>query len=263
MKNISFSNVGFSSIFFAGFFAKCAISFVLGGETCAGCGRKTAFLPLCDECSKKLLQESVLKNRCKKCGRPLLSEIGECGECRKNGIFCQTEKLFPLWTYSVWKKRLVFLWKMQGALGVSAFFACAIEQKIKEIETEVGEKLFVVPVPPRPGKIKNEGFDQVESLSRYISRGFSRRVIRLLERTSLEQQKKLKRKERLLTSANSYKLASKSVIFRERKKIGGNFPQSVVLLDDVVTTGATVEACASILKSIGIKRVFAVSLFIV
>ena len=40
-------------------------------------------------------------------------------------------------------------------------------------------------------------------------------------------------------------------------------PKTVVLLDDVITTGATVEQCGKILKSLGVEKVFALSIFIV
>jgi predicted amidophosphoribosyltransferase len=40
-------------------------------------------------------------------------------------------------------------------------------------------------------------------------------------------------------------------------------PEAVVLADDVLTTGSTIEACARELKRLGIKQVFSITLFIV
>lgn len=42
-----------------------------------------------------------------------------------------------------------------------------------------------------------------------------------------------------------------------------SLPMEVVLMDDVITTGATVNRCASVLKANGIARVYAMSLFMV
>ena len=42
-----------------------------------------------------------------------------------------------------------------------------------------------------------------------------------------------------------------------------NLPQRVILIDDVMTTGITVESCAKALKSLGIKKVDALTVFIV
>ena len=47
------------------------------------------------------------------------------------------------------------------------------------------------------------------------------------------------------------------------KPFMGKIPEEVWLLDDVSTTGATIESCSYVLKSAGVKKVYAVTLFTV
>ena len=120
--------------------------------------------------------------------------------------------------------------------------------------------MYIVPVPPRPGKIRKTGWDQTESIAKKLERCPDVRVIRILKRTETVQQKKLNRQQRLVHSGAGYSLNEKAV---EHFFDNGLLPESVVLIDDIITTGSTLKACASVLKNAGIKRVSAVTLFTV
>ena len=78
-------------------------------------------------------------------------------------------------------------------------------------------------------------------------------VCELLERNSVVQQKQLNRVERLETIKSAYSL----------KPFFGKVPEKVYLIDDVCTTGSTIECCAAILKSAGVRIVNVVTLFVV
>ncbi|UKI55018.1 MAG: hypothetical protein L6V90_10345 [Treponema succinifaciens] len=79
---------------------------------------------------------------------------------------------------------------------------------------------------------------------------FGYKVLKLLERTEKNQQKKLDRKKRL---------SSKGKIYAESKLLKrlsseNSLPEQVLLIDDVLTTGVTVESCCEILKNAGISK---------
>ncbi|HPX25525.1 MAG TPA: phosphoribosyltransferase family protein, partial [Treponemataceae bacterium] len=71
-------------------------------------------------------------------------------------------------------------------------------------------------------------------------------------RAILHQQKKLNRDERIHQLGHLYEL----------KKNITNIPEEVVIIDDIMTTGVTLENCAEVLKRAGVKKVHAVTLFI-
>jgi predicted amidophosphoribosyltransferase len=105
-----------------------------------------------------------------------------------------------------------------------------------------------VPVPPRPGKVRSLGWDQVEEIARVLERR-GLRVSRPLVRGSSDEQKSLGRADRGLNAMKAYRL-------RE----GASSPASPLLVDDVATTCATLDACAAALKAGGARSVVALVL---
>ena len=77
----------------------------------------------------------------------------------------------------------------------------------------------------------------------------------MLQRISDTEQKKLDRRERLSTIGKSYAL------IKDAAKI--ELPEQVCIIDDVITTGATIQSCAAALKSASVKKIFALALFTV
>lgn len=225
---------------------------------CVRCGKTAVTVPLCDECAGLLRNYEALCSvrRCALCGKPLVSESAAasdqavCMECRENPVSGSLDALYPLHTYRQWKKDLVFAWKTEGQRRISPLFASLVYKALREISLE---SLPLVPVPPRPGKIKEKGWDQVEELAAILDKRHGIRIERMLLRISAGQQKKLGRAERLGSEGAVYSLLPglKAV------------PREIVLLDDIVTTGATMEKCAWLLKKAGVKKVTGLSLFIV
>ena len=196
--------------------------------------------------------------RCECCGKEQISSKGLCLKCRENPVLKSTDRVFPLLSYRLWNKELMFRWKIQGERVLSPVFARMMFKALKKLDEKI-----LVPVPPRRGKIRKNGWDQIEELCHFleIRNGFT--VLRILERRSRKQHKKLNRSERLETIKSSYAICSKAVLSKELKKTGGELPEEVCLIDDVCTTGATIESCAEILKKEGVKAVNAVTLFTV
>ena len=243
------------------FSLRCIFSGINGGESCVVCGKNSFLYPVCKNCLKTkffINTGDLYGGRCKICGKLLLGTNESCSNCRENHILKNTDSMLPLLPYRLWNKELMFLWKTQEVRVLSNLFAKILNQVLKAMEAE-----FIVPVPPRKGKIQKKGWDQIDELCNLLEFRYGYKILRILERKTSEQQKKLDREGRLQQIGRAYSCVSEAETARILKPYGSTYPQSVVLLDDVCTTGSTIESCAKVLKEVGIKKVNAVSLFIV
>ena len=242
----------------AGFLSRL-LAFAFGGTYCVCCGRPALFRPLCRECTEEhflggLKSDSV---RCHICGRLLVGEHAVCMACRRDAMFTALDGVFPLYPYRLWYKNLLFSWKMEGERSLSPVFAAAVHKALGFLYEQAAVPCLV-PVPPRPGKIRRKGWDQVDELCRLLAVRYGYRVERLLVRQSGGQQKKKGFGERR-DMRGVYGPSRRFTQLKRRDII----PTEVVLVDDLITSGSTVAACAAVLKAGYIEKVKVLSLFIV
>jgi competence protein ComFC len=141
-------------------------------------------------------------------------------------------------------RSLVSAYKKGGRRSLSGLFAGLMARAIEER----WPGRTIVPVPPRPGKLRALGWDQVEEIARDLElQGFL--VARPLERIKSDEQKSLGRSDRGANARKAYRIAA-----------GRRSPELPLLIDDVVTTCATLDACAAALKDGGARSVEALAL---
>lgn len=233
-------------------------SFINGGEECVVCGGKAFVLPICFHCQQKYFTPNLSQTRCDCCGKILISTVGLCMQCREHKVLVHTQKMFPLFSYLMWNKEILFLWKIMGIRALSAFFAEKVAEVLKQLNINV-----IVPVPPRPGKIQKNGWDQVDELCQFLELRFGFKVLRVLERLTTEQQKKMDRKSRLEKINSAYVMKNGKQLKKALTCVNGVLPMEVCILDDVCTTGATIEKCAELLVQGGVQKITAITLFTV
>ncbi len=234
---------------------------------CVCCGKKLKNGSLCKKCQNKILAFPGIeeKEHCDICGKELISSTNICFACRHNPILKNTTQVFSIYSYRLWMKNMIYQWKMGGDRTFSFIFAKMMYDKLQEISRiyPFPFKIPVVPVPPRPGKIKEKGWDQILEICDILQKLWNVPVLRILKRININQQKNLGKEDRLKIIGTAYSVKSSSDIQKIVVKQCQKFPESVIIVDDILTTGATLESCAEILKGIGIKNVFALTLFIV
>lgn len=242
------------------FLMRSFFSILNNGSTCVICNEKTFIYPICKKCLSKhfSLNDVFNEKRCKICGKVLISTEDTCSRCRNERILVHTDYMLPLFSYRLWNKELLFKWKIMGERAVSSLFAYFVFKALNRLNDEI-----VVPVPPRKGKVKKNGWDQVDEICSFLKNRYGIKVLKLLKRNTTEQQKKLNKKERLETISCAYQVEQEKTIKQELKCVNDVLPRKVCLIDDVCTTGATIESCAEILKRIGIETVDVITLFVV
>lgn len=103
----------------------------------------------------------------------------------------------------------------------------------------------IVPVPTTMRHVRQRGFDHTKMIALHLSRAKDLPLLCILQRTSNDYQVGKSRKERFAQMQDGVKL-------KEVKNLNG---AKILLIDDIVTTGATMSACARVLKQAGAKRV--------
>jgi len=220
---------------------------------CGVCGQPCisldeAWYGLCDDCRGKIeqyLAEIQGLESCEYCGKPLISEQGRCLSCRRTEA-SGVDRAIVLFPYSGKYRKLLSSYKFDKHIALGNFFVeiirKALEKKGLPVETAI------VPVPPRPGKIRNIGWDQVEYLAKLLEEGKDLFVSRCLKRLRSKSQKELDRKSR--------KTNLKGRIIPKKQS-----PKTAVIIDDVITTGSTLDVCAHALKESGAQTVYGLCLF--
>jgi ComF family protein len=218
---------------------------------CALCGATLinmdeAWYGLCRRCHDTLTP--VSGETCDCCGRPLVSERGRCLACR-NGDGRSVDRSVVIFPYAGKYRKLLAAYKFDKNLALGHFFAEKVRDSLKILEASLPGAAEVVPVPPRPGKLRRTGWDQIEYLARLLEKGRGvPPVNRCLKRLPSQNQKDLNRENRKTN-------------LRGRIILKGTAPRRAVVLDDVRTTGSTLDACAAALKAGGAETVYGLCLF--
>lgn len=197
--------------------------------------------PLCRRCEQTIRFRS--ERLCRTCSKPLISERDICLQCREREFLFRNN--YSLMSYRGVEKLLIRAYKFQNRKNLSRYLSGILH---KVILFRYGS-CPVVPVPPRPRGKRKRGWDPLERICRELDSRYSITILRCLKRKGGKQQKTLDYDKRITNMrGNIY----------PKKDTG--IPEQVILLDDVFTTGATLNECTRILHQIGAKSVFCITL---
>lgn len=184
---------------------------------------------------------------CFRCGRALSDDFKICTDCLNRPVFFALDYARHAAFYGMKQKLFIDQWKFKG----NRFFAISAAEKVFEIYKAKFDNLPVVPVPPRKERLRLAGFDCTDDVAFILKWCFNVKVQKPLIRIDSEEQKHK-------TFAGRTDKSKKRYALRQGCKIN---QEAVVLIDDIMTTGGTLEECAALLKSAGAKQVYALTLF--
>ena len=235
------------------------ISTALFPPRCAGCRTWNEAL-FCTTCQKNI--KLVTNPLCYCCGKPFDSVAqvlpqSVCADCRSNRYHSAPAlamRRAPV-EFSEPVRHAVYALKYQGKTALAPPLARFLwEHTTGDIAKEIWEHTeLIVPIPLHPFRQWRRGYNQSELLANELSRLGKLPVAQILERTRYTRpQIELGNKERAQNVRGAFALHHR------------NWPQyasvkNVLLIDDVATTGATLNECARVLKAGGVKNVFALT----
>lgn len=202
--------------------------------------------PLCRACLAHLPR--ITGDCCQRCGIPLISEATFCLKCRTKEQDAVRNR--ALYLYIGFAQRLIWSYKFSHQKRLAHLFA---EQVYQAIENTTGT-YAVVPIPGSPKNIRRRGWDQMRVIARTLNKRYQTPILELFDHRRRKAQKSLNRQERMINAASTFTL-------KPRLKLPSS-PQTVILLDDVYTTGSTMTACAQLVRELGIAHIQSVTLCI-
>lgn len=163
-----------------------------------------------------------------------------CKSCRPHS------PLKHVWVRTIYgntAEKLVWMIKFERA-GIAV--AEVIGDMLADTLPYFSDEVIVISVPAATSRIRQRGYDQAELIARRAARNKKLAYIPALARTTQKRQVGSSRQRRLTQLAGSFRMQKDGIV---KGKV-------VVIVDDVLTTGATLEECARVVRKAGAKRVY-------
>lgn len=215
---------------------------------CILCGEElnhNTLYSICDECMNKLPFNNG--KVCIRCGEPLANMSNYCLHCKKTKpYFTKNTSLF-LYEYPI--NKIIRQLKYDNKKYLSLTFSNMIAGEVSRMDIKFD---MVIPVPLFEKRQKLRGYNQSELLaeSLYSKLGIEINTKVLVKIKSTRTQANLTRAERMENLENAFKVTDKKLVKGK----------TILLVDDVFTTGTTINECSKTLIEAGASKVYSVTL---
>lgn len=196
--------------------------------------------PICDHCRPSL---PLLGSACQRCALPLPQAVAECGRClRKPPSFDASRAAFR---YAAPVDKLISQFKHNGALSAGRLLERFLLEQLRQDWNPDDPPDLVTAVPLHWWRQLRRSFNQSAFLAESLARQLGLPFVQVARRrVATPKQQALSRKQRLRNLRNAFSADPALVSGRH-----------IAIVDDVLTTGATVEALSRTLKRAGARRV--------
>lgn len=210
-------------------------------------------LPVCPECLSSL--EPIRAPQCILCGErlapaQLLTGDAHCQACRDYPP--QFERAVSFGEYTAGLRDLIHLLKYGGVVSAAQPLGALLARNLQELRLESGHSVPVlVPVPLHSSKRRERRFNQAELIARAalkrLPAAFALDCGLLERQRQTRSQVGLDREARIRNMSGAFRVVAS-------QRVQG---RTLIVIDDVMTTGTTVSECARVLKRAGAEKVFA------
>jgi competence protein ComFC len=228
--------------------ALTSVCFPAGCRLCNELLTDARRLPLCENCLSSF--QEVPPGSCDICGQPgtfdpeFPKEKSYCVDCQKRRFGFQMARSFGLYEGNL--ARAIVLLKHEEIEPLGRWFASRLVQVVhKESERMTADA--IVPVPLHRQRSRERGFNQVDLVGRPLAK-----AMRLPYRSILLMRSRPRPEKHLLRSEERWEAVRGAFAIRQGGRVDN---LRILLLDDVMTTGATLDACSRALREAGAKSV--------
>ncbi|MDR2713915.1 MAG: double zinc ribbon domain-containing protein [Coriobacteriales bacterium] len=210
---------------------------------CLGCEKRGVLL--CMACASKLMWIDSA-TACQRCGAPYGKLI--CTECysRTGPEFFNFDAAVCALSFDETVGRLIRGYKDQGERRVAFLLASCLAAALPPAWLMWADALTFIPA--QPSAQRKRGFDHIEQVATLLAPKISLPLLRLLEKAATDDQRNLGREARFQNLAGAFRVKALPPSLFARSEI------RLILIDDVFTTGATLNAAAGALKLAGASQ---------
>jgi len=209
----------------------------------------SAGCPLCRaqtcSCREALLRCYRDRNSCSGCGK-FLGQEGACYGCASRGAGFP-EKVLALGPYQGQLREALHRFKYSGEKRIGKFLADLL---LEGPALDLVRPDLIVPVPLHPGRLRQRGYNQALVLAERLALGLGIPLGKdiLFRTAATHPQASLQREARRSNLVNAFEV-------RQTERLKG---KSILLVDDIITTGSTLEACGQALRQGEIRSLQAI-----
>lgn len=218
-------------------------------ERCPGCDEvhPVGVHGFCENC-RRILQEPQ-GNLCPYCGKSISEEEDCCQECK--GVYRSFNAGEALWLYTGQLRESMSRFKHGGRAEYGRVYGEMLWKNKKSWIEKIG-KAVLVPVPISGKRLRRRGYNQAELIARELSvcSGLPMAADLLIRQRETKPQKELSRRERQENIRGAFVCneVTEDWLYLSRK--------CAIIIDDIYTTGSTIEACACALREVGFEKIF-------
>lgn len=219
---------------------------ILFPQSCPLCCRASTnhrTAPICPQCWEKVsLYNGPLCNRC---GKPLTSDKSIiCGECISDEPSFKYARSYGL--YEGGLEKAIKLLKYHGVTRLSVPLSDLL------LQLPLPRVDVIIPVPLHRRRLRERGFNQSALLSRHVAKRLKIPVAitSLIKHRDTHPQVDLDARDRRKNIKGAFTVENREMIYKK----------DIMLIDDVLTTGATVRECSKVLRKAGAGDIYVIAL---
>ena len=219
---------------------------------CFCCGSvidKSRVYGLCDNCITRF--RWATGRTCDKCGKPLSENSirNLCDDCIERSRFF--DRGFTCTGYGLYERKLISEFKKKGKSYMAQAIGRILHDRI--VITNISFDV-IIPIPIHGKKLKTRGYDQAVLMALELSKltGVAADLNAVKRSKMTAPNKNLGAEQRAENMRGAF-VVTESGKIRLRGK-------DILIVDDIYTTGATVDACAEVLKKAGVGKVYVLTL---